>query len=93
LRIDGRALAAVLWSAQEVLMARKRKSGKATKTVARKKVAKRAGAKRKSAKTAKKPRRSAKKSSTGKATVSKALEQLGAMDLLRAWSPSRYSTR
>jgi hypothetical protein len=65
-------------------MARKRTKSKATK-VGRKKGTKTARAKRRTGKAAKKPRKPASKTMTP--------ESGGAMGLLRAWSPSRYSTR
>ena len=74
-------------------MARKRTKGKTTKNVARKKVTKAAGAKRRTGSAAKMPREPAPKTSPPKAAVPGAVESTGALDLLRAWSPSRYSTR
>ena len=74
-------------------MARKRTKGKATKNVARKKITKAAGAKRRTGGAARKPRRPAPKTSPPKAAVPEAVESPGALDLLRAWSPSRYSKR
>jgi hypothetical protein len=56
------------------------------------KVGKAAGAKRKNAKAAKKPRKPAGKSAATKLAATKR-ESLGSLDLLRSWSPSRYSTR
>jgi hypothetical protein len=73
-------------------MARKRTKGKATKNVARKKVTK-AGARRRTGKAAKKPRTPAPKTSAAKPAVPGAVESTGVLDLLRAWSPSRYSKR
>jgi hypothetical protein len=73
-------------------MARKRTSSKTKKKVARKKVAKRTVARRKPAKAAKKHKRVVKSSSPKPATTGTVV-RAGAMALLRAWSPSRYSTR
>jgi hypothetical protein len=67
--------------------------GKATKKPARKKVRATGGAKRKAAKSAKKPRKPKTRLAAAKAVVEKTLESTGAMNLLRAWSPTRYSTR
>ena len=72
-------------------MARKRTKGKATKSAARKKITK--GAKRRTGGAARKPRRPAPSTSPPKAAVPEAVESPGALDLLRAWSPSRYSKR
>ncbi|HJQ83966.1 MAG TPA: hypothetical protein VKA21_07820 [Candidatus Binatia bacterium] len=70
-------------------MARKTGKGKAKKPVARKKTAKRTAPKRKATKTTKKPRARAKaETKSAAATIT-----TSAMDLLRSWSPSRYSTR
>ena len=74
-------------------MAVKRTKGKATKNVARQKLTKTASAKRKTGKAATKPRQPASKPSPPKPAVPSAVESPGAVDLLRAWSPSRYSTR
>ena len=74
-------------------MARKRTKGKATKNVARKKVTKAAGAKRRTGGAPKKPRSPAPKASPPEPAVPGAVESTGALDLLRAWSPSRYSKR
>ena len=74
-------------------MARKRTKGKATKNVARKKVAKAAGARRGTGIAAKKPRTPAPKASAANPAVPGVVESAGALDLLRAWSPSRYSKR
>ena len=74
-------------------MATKRTKGKATKHVARKKVTKTASAKRRTGKAAKKPGEPASETSPPKPTVPRTVESPGAGDLLRAWSPSRYSTR
>ena len=73
-------------------MARKRTKGKATKNVARKKVTK-AGAGRRTGRAAKKPRTPAPETSAAKPAVPGPVESTGALDLLRAWSPSRYSKR
>jgi len=73
-------------------MARQRTKGKGAKNVARKKVAKTAGAKRRTGRAAKKPRKPAPETSAARPAVPKTVEST-AMDLLRAWSPSRYSTR
>jgi len=78
---------------EEALMVRKRTKGKATKNVARKKVTKTAVAKRRTGKAAKKPRKPASKTSPPEPAVPGAVESPGALDLLRAWSPSRYSKR
>jgi len=78
---------------QGASMARKRTKGKATKNVARKKVTKAAGAKRRTGSAAKMPREPAPKTSAAKPAVPGAVESTGALDLLRAWSPSRYSKR
>ena len=72
-------------------MARKRTKGKATKNAARKKITK--GAKRRTGGAAKKPRTPAPKASAAKPAVPGAVESTGALDLLRAWSQSRYSKR
>ena len=56
----------------------------ATKKTKGKKVTKAASAGRKAGKAAKKSRKAAPKASPG---------STGAIDLLRGWSPSRYSTR
>ena len=73
-------------------MARKRTKGKATtKSAARKKITK--AAKRRTGGAAKKPRTPAPKASAAKPAVPGAVESTGALDLLRAWSPSRYSKR
>jgi len=71
-------------------MAKKRAKAKPAKKVARKKGAKPARARKKPA-----PRAKTARKSTTRAAVPKALESLGAgaLDLLRAWSPSRYSSR
>ena len=74
-------------------MARKRTKGKATKNVARKKVAKAAGARRGTGSAAQKTRPPAPKTSPPEPAVPGAVESPGALDLLRAWSPSRYSKR
>ena len=74
-------------------MARKRTKGKATKKVARKKITKAAGAKRTTGGAAKKPRTPAPQASAAKPEVPGAVESTGALDLLRAWSPSRYTKR
>ena len=74
-------------------MARKRTKGKATKKVARKKITKAAGAKRRTGGAAKKPRTPAPETSAAKPAVPGPVESTGALDLLRAWSPSRYSKR
>ena len=76
---------------QGASMARKRTKGKATKSAARKKITK--GAKRRTGGAAKKPRTPAPKASAAKPAVPEAVESTGALDLLRAWSPSRYSKR
>ena len=68
--------------------------------MARKKIAKRL-ARKTSTKTVRadrargktKPRKPASKTPPSKPAVSGAVESAGAMDLFRAWSPSRYSTR
>ena len=73
-------------------MARKRTKGKATKNVARKKVTK-AGARSRTGRAVKKARTPAPKTSAAKPAVAGAVESTGALDLLRAWSPSRYSKR
>ena len=78
---------------QGASMATKRTKGKATKNVARKKVTKAAGAKRRTGSAAKMPREPAPKTSAAKPAVPGAVESTGALDLLRAWSPSRYSKR
>jgi hypothetical protein len=72
-------------------MARKRTKGKATKKVARKKITQAAGAKRRTGGAAKKPRTPA--PTPPKPAVPGVVESTGALDLLRAWSPSRYSKR
>jgi hypothetical protein len=72
-------------------MARKRTKGKATKSAARKKITK--AAKRRTGGAAKKPRTPAPKASPPEPAVPGAVESTGALDLLRAWSPSRYSKR
>ena len=72
-------------------MARKRTKGKATKSATRKKITK--GAKRRTGGAAKKPRTPAPKASPPEPAVPGAVESTGALDLLRAWSPSRYSKR
>ena len=73
-------------------MARKRTKGKATtKSAARKKITK--AAKRRTGGAAKKPRTPAPKASAAKPAVPGVVESMGALDLLRAWSPSRYSKR
>ena len=74
-------------------MARMRTKGKATKKVARKKITKAAGAKRRTGGAAKKPRTPVPKASAAKPAVPGVVESTGALDLLRAWSPSRYSKR
>ena len=74
-------------------MAKKKTKGKATKNVGRKTGAKGAGAKRSAGTAAKKPRKPAPKSSPTKPALPKTVEPRRGMDLLRAWSPSRYSTR
>ena len=74
-------------------MARQRTKGKATKNVARKKVTRTARAKRKPGKASKKPRQPASMASPPKPSVPGTVESSGALDLLRAWSPPRYSTR
>ena len=74
-------------------MARKRTKGKATKSAARKKITKAAGAKRRTGGAAKKPRTPAPRVSPPEPAVPGAVESTGALDLLRAWSPSRYSKR
>jgi hypothetical protein len=56
----------------------------ARKKTAKKKVTKTARARRKTAKPAAKPRKAASKATVG---------PRGAIDLLRGWSPSRYSSR
>jgi hypothetical protein len=67
-----------------------KKTAKARKTATRKKVTKAArGKRRTTTKAAKKPRKAA----AAKSRVTKVLESTGALNLLRAWSPSRYSTR
>ena len=78
---------------EEALMARKRTKDKATKNVARKKVTQTASAKRRRGKAAKNPRKPASKTSPPNPAVPRTVESPGAVDLLRAWSPSRYSTR
>ena len=78
---------------QGASMARKRTKGKTTKNVARKKVAKAAGARRGTGSAAQKPRPPAPKTSPPEPAVPGAVESPGALDLLRAWSPSRYSKR
>ena len=78
---------------EEALMARKRTKGKVTKNVARKKVTKTASAKPRRGKAAEKPRKPASKTSPPNPAVPRTVESPGAVDLLRAWSPSRYSTR
>ena len=78
---------------QGASMARKRTKGKTTKNVARKKVTKTASAKRRRGKAAKKPRKPASKTSPPNPAVPRTVESPGAVDLFRAWSPSRYSTR
>ena len=72
-------------------MARKRTKGKATKSAARKKITK--AVKRRTGGAAKKPRTPAPKASPPEPAVPGAVESTGALDLLRAWSPSRYSKR
>ena len=67
-------------------MARKMTKGKT-------KVIKTTSAKRGTGKAAKKPRKPASKASPPKLAVPGTVESPGAVDLLRAWSPSRYSTR
>ena len=74
-------------------MARKKTKTKATKKVARKKVARKRVAKSAKAGTGK----GAKKARTPRATMSApkaaplaSVDSVRAMDLLRAWSPSRY---
>jgi len=74
-------------------MARKRTQGKTTKNVTRRKLTKAAGAKRRTGKAGKRPRKPPSKPSPPKPAVPSAVEAPGAMGLLRAWSPSRYSTR
>ena len=56
----------------------------ARKKTTKKKVTKTARARRKTAKPAAKPRKAASKAAVG---------SRGAIDLLRGWSPSRYSSR
>jgi hypothetical protein len=73
-------------------MARKTK-GKTTKKIARKKVATTARGRRRTASAVKKPRASAPKPSAPKPAGAPAVDTTSAMNLLRAWSPSRYSTR
>jgi hypothetical protein len=80
-------------SQEEASMARKRTKGKAMKRVARKKVTQTASAKRRTGKAAQKPRQPAAKTSLAKPAVPRTGESPRASDLLRAWSPSRYSTR
>jgi hypothetical protein len=75
------------------MMVRKRTQGKTTRKVARKKLTKAAGAKRRMGGAAKKPRARAPKTSPPKPAVPGAVESTRSLDLLRAWSPSRYSTR
>lgn len=65
------------------MVKKKKTKAKVKKTVARRKVAK----------APKKPRKSAAKTSAVKPGIPKATESTGAVSLLRAWSPSRYSTR
>ena len=73
-------------------MARKKTKRKSTKNVARKKVTKTASAKRRTVKAAKKPRKPAAKTSPPATAVPRTVESPGGMDLLRGWSPSRYSS-
>lgn len=68
-------------------MARKTTRGKATKR------AKASRAHRRTAKAAKKPRKQAHRTSPAKPAASTVVESTGLIDRLRAWSPSRYSTR
>jgi hypothetical protein len=70
-------------SHEEASMARKRTKGK--------KVTQTARAKRRSGKAAKKP--PASKTSPRKPAVPRTVESPRGADLLRAWSPSRYSPR
>jgi len=75
-------------------MARKRTGSKSKKKVARKKVAKRPVARRKPAKAAKRRKRvRVVEASAPKPETAGTVERAGAMALLRAWSPSRYSVR
>jgi len=74
-------------------MARKRTKGKATKNVARKKVTRTVSANLRTGKAAKMPRKPASKTSPPKPAVPGPVESPGSIDLLRGWSPSRYSTR
>ena len=74
-------------------MAKKKTKGKATKNVGRKKVTKTASTKRRTGKAAKKPGKPAAKPSPPEPAVPTTVESPGSMDLLRGWSPSRYSTR
>ena len=73
-------------------MARKRTKGKATKNVARKKVTKTVSANRRTGKAAM-PGRPASETFPPKPAVPGPAESPGSIDLLRGWSPSRYSTR
>ena len=70
-------------------MATKKTKGKATKTVARR----RKVAKKPTRKTVKKPVRAKAKASPAKPTAPAPGAAPKAMDLLRAWSSSRYSRR
>jgi hypothetical protein len=63
----------------------------ARKTTTRKKVTRATSAKRRTGKAAKKPRKAA--SATSQPAVPTTNEVSRAVDLLRGWSPSRYSTR
>jgi len=73
-------------------MASKKTKGKAPRKIARKKVARSSGVRRKTGAGAKKPRRSPPAASASKPAAG-AADTTAAMNLLRAWSPSRYSSR
>ena len=67
------------------------RKGKSPKKAARKKAPQAKSAKRSTPKAAKKPRKTSAKKATPAVAVTKVVEALGVTDLLRAWSPSRYS--
>ncbi len=74
-------------------MARKKTTtkGKSPKKAARKQAPQATSAKRSTREAAKKPRKTSAKKATPAVAVVKAVEAPGVTDLLRAWSPSRYS--
>ena len=74
-------------------MSKKKTKGKAAKTATRKKPTKPATSKRTAGKAAKSPRKTAATPVLSKGAFQTLVEPPKAMDLLRAWSPSRYSKR